>query len=361
MKSNRLAITLIILISGIVLSACAGGATAASSWPGLAVDEQAAYVAFNNHVFAIQLPSGTMRWRYPNERDNSITFYSDPVVSPDGQLIVGGYNNVLYSLNSESGTVNWEFNTASNRYIASPLVAGGNIFAPAADETLYSLDLTGEFRWEFTTEGESWARPVAGEECECIYLPSLDHSIYALNPDNGTQIWQSEKLGGAIVGEPALSEDGTLYLGTFASEVVALNATNGKILWRTSTDGWVWSGPTLVGDRLYVGDLAGNFYALTAQNGDQIWKLSTDQLDGQIVGSPLVVEDDIYIVTQDGTLFNLGSSGNVVWSRTVGGQLYTSPRISGDLILVTPTQSDELLVAFSRDGTKQWGFIPPED
>jgi outer membrane protein assembly factor BamB len=158
-----------------------------------------------------------------------------------------------------------------------------------------------------------------------------------------------------------LSEDGVLYLGTFNSEILAMNAQDGSILWRNPTAGWIWSGSTLVGDRLYFGDLEGYFYALNAQNGEEIWKLAPENLDGQIVGSPLVVEDDIYLVTQNGTLFNLDTSGNILWQQTVGGQLYTTPRLAGDLVLVAPIQIDELLVAFSKEGVKQWGFTPPED
>jgi outer membrane protein assembly factor BamB len=360
MKYKYLAILSILLFSTILLSACAGGATAASSWPGLAVGNETAYVAFNNHVYAVQLSNGTQQWRYPAERDNSITFYADPVLSPDGQLIVGGYNRILYSLNPENGSSNWQFNQAENRYIASPLVNEEGIFAPAADENLYALTLSGQPRWSFTSQDEAWARPASGNDCDCLYLPAMDHTVYAIDPNDGTQIWQSIELGGAIVGEPALSEEGILYIGTFGSEIVALDANNGSVLWRVPTDGWVWSGPTLVDDRLYFGDLDGNFYALDAGDGSEIWQLTPEQLNGEIVGSPLVIEEDIYIATQGGNLYNIDLDGNIDWTQAVGGQLYTTPKEAGDLILVAPTQSDEILVAYSKEGVKEWGFIPPE-
>ena len=361
MKLNHPIVFLIFLIPVLVLSGCAGGVTAASSWPGLTVDELTAYLAYNNHVYAIQIESGTQLWRYPQERDARTTFYADPVLSPDGQLILGGYNNVLYSLNPESGTVNWEFNSAENRYVAPPLVNEQGIFAPAADEKLYALTLSGESRWEFSTQGEAWAQPTAGNECECLYLPTLDHRIYAVDLDNGDELWRSEDFGGAIVGKPALSEDGALYVGSFASEILALDTQGGSVLWRAPTEDWVWSGPTLAGDRLYVGDLEGYFYALNATSGEEIWKLAPGQLDGKIVGSPLVIENDIYVVTESGNLYNLDDSGKIKWTKTVGGKLYTTPRLAGDLILVAPIQIDAVLVAYTREGAKEWEFIPPEE
>jgi outer membrane protein assembly factor BamB len=360
MKFKYLVILTIFLVSSLFLSACAGGATVASSWPGLTSDEESAYVAFNNHVYAVQLENGTQRWRFPAERDNSITFYADPALSPDGQLIVGSYNKILYSLDPESGASNWQFSEAENRYIASPLVNDLGIFAPAADENLYALTLSGQSQWKFTSQDEAWARPAAGNDCDCLYVPAMDHTVYAVDPENGAQIWQSEELGGAIVGEPALSEDGILYTGTFGSEIIAINAQNGSVLWRVPTDGWIWSGPTLIDDRLYFGDLEGNFYALSAEDGSEIWQLTPEQLGGEIVGSPLVVEDEIYLATQNGNLYNLDTTGKIIWTQAVGGPLYTTPRLAGDMILVAPVQTDELLVAYSREGVKQWGFIPPE-
>ena len=95
MKYKQFILILAITIIAVTLSACAGGATQASSWPGLIVDEQYAYVAYNTQVYAVDLVNGTEKWRYPGEPDNNITFYSNPSLSESGQLIVGGYDGVL--------------------------------------------------------------------------------------------------------------------------------------------------------------------------------------------------------------------------------------------------------------------------
>lgn len=358
-KPKHLLFFLTFAILATLLSGCAGGgATTASSWPGLTVDKETAYLAYNTTVYAIQLSNGSVKWRYPSEANRNVSFYADPALSPDGQLIVGSYNHVLYSLDPQNGTMKWDFSEAINRYIASPLVDEQGIFAPNSDDTLYALDLNGNLRWKSETAGESWARPVSGQACECIYLSSMNHSLFALDPADGSVIWQSESLGGSIVGVPALSETGSLYIGTFGSEVLALNSQNGKILWRVPTEDWVWSGPILADDRLYFGDLAGNFYALNAGNGEKIWQLTPEQLDGPIIGSPLVTDDNIYFGTETGTLFALGTSGEILWTQATGGKLYTSPKQGGDLILVAPIQSEELLIGFDQNGAKKWAFVP---
>lgn len=364
MRHKHLIFLLLFFVIAVTLSACAGGVTTATSWPGLTVDDKYAYVAYNTQVYAVDLVNGTERWRYPAEPDNNVTFYADPTLSEDGQLVVGSYDYNLYSLNAESGAQNWVFPDAENRYIASSLIAAENIFSPAADENLYSLDLNGRLQWTFSSEGEAWAKPIPGDNCDCLYLPTMDHSVYAVDAQSGTQIWRSPQLGGAVVGTPAYGEDGTLYVGTFGGKLIKLSSEDGSILgeYTTADDGWIWSGPTISDGVLYFGDLNGYFYAVDANDLSELWKLPPEQLDGEIVGSPLIIEDSIYITTEAGILFKLDTTGKIAWSQTIGdgAKIYTSPRSANDLILVAPIEVDELLVAFNQDGVRQWAFTPAE-
>jgi outer membrane protein assembly factor BamB len=360
MKRKYILICITLLILASTLTACAGGATAATSWPGLLVNGDIAYVAYNTHVYAIQTSNGSEQWRYPAEADNKITFYAEPVLAPDNQLIAGGYNNVLYGLNPSNAGVQWSFTGAKNRYIAAPLATQTGIFAPDADKKVYGLDLQGNENWAYEMKGESWAQPVADSQCKCLYVTSMDHSIYALDPANGNLIWRSGDLGGAMVGTPALDETtGTLYVGTFDKQMLAINTQDGSVVWRFPTAGWVWSGPALSTERLYFGDLDGNFYAVDAANGKIVWQLTPDQLDGAIAGTPLVLDNTIYFTTESGSLYAVDNAGKKMWSQVIGGKLYNGPAEAGDLILVTPINNPDLLVAVSKDGgAKKWSFNP---
>jgi eukaryotic-like serine/threonine-protein kinase len=358
MKLHRLVILTIILILSTLLTACTGEAGLATSWPGLTADENTAYLAFSNQMYAVALDTGAERWRFPAESDNRITLFADPSLSPDGQLIAGGYNNTLYSLDPQSGQVRWEFTQAGNKYLASPLAIEQGIFAPNADNNVYALDLNGNLLWTFNTEGEFWAKPVTDPGCDCIYLTSMDHRIYAIDPANGSLKWESEELGGAIVGSPALGDSGVLYVGTFGREILAVNAEDGSVIWRTPTGGWVWSGPALAGDNLYVGDLDGNFYAMRAADGQIVWSLTPEQLNGAIVGSPLVVEDTLYFSSESGSVYALDTGGRILWTQEIGGRMLAAPVLAGDLLLVAPNQADLQLFALNLDGTRRWTFAP---
>jgi outer membrane protein assembly factor BamB len=343
------------ILLAVSLSACGGAQFIPSGWSGLAVDGDTAYVAFNQYVFAIRVSDGTQIWRHPSGGpDKNKTFYASPALTEDGQVIVGGYNNILYSLSQTDGTEKWNF-PAKDRFIASPLVVGEQIFAPNADGYLYSLDMEGNQLWKFFAGSQLWAEPVTDDQCQCVYLATMDHDLYSLDAKTGLPNWGPVDLGSALLGKPALSDDGVLYSGTFGKEMVAVSAESGNILWRVPTDGWVWAGPVIDGDRLFFGDIAGNFYILNTTNQKYVKKY---QPDGSITSTPWVAEEVVYFTTESGTIYAVDREGNPLWNASVGGKLHTSPIPSEDVILVAPIQTEPVLVAVNDGGTQKWAFTP---
>ena len=361
MKISRFSILFsITILAGLLLSACSGSAGVATSWPGISADGDTGYLAYNTRVYALNLTNGTEKWRYPAKADNKITFFASPVLTPDGQLLAGSYNNQLHSLNPATGeenTTGWPFQ-AKGRFIASPLVTNQAIYAPNADNTLYALDFTGKTLWTFTTGHALWATP--STDGKNLYLSSMDHRVYAVNPSTGSQVWKTEDLGGAVVGTPTVGPDGTLYVGTFAGEMLALDSQTGVVKNRYKTTGWVWAGPALVDNRLYFGDLDGVFYALNAGDLSEVWKVQPDTAATRSISDrPLVIQDTIYFTSESGTLFALDiQNGNPRWSKPIGGKLYSAPVQDGERLLVTPVGAEALVVALDMNGNQVWPFTP---
>ncbi len=346
---------LILLFIAIALSACAGGdRVVASGWAGIAADEEAAYLAYNTQVYAINLANGNLIWRYPAEPDAQVTFYSPPALTEDGQLIVGGYDNVLYSLNPQNGQVNWTFEGAEGRYVGGPHVTKSGIYVPSTDHKVYAIDFNGQQLHDaHITEAEIWATPGGATDGKYVFVASMDHRIYAINAQTGSLSWVTNGLGGAIVGTPALSEDGQLYIGTFAKEMIALNAENGVELWRFPTQDWVWGGPALLDDTLYFGDLSGAFFAVDRQSGVQKWQI---QPGNSVVDTPLVTGEAIYLTAENGLLISVSPEGVNRWQKQFEGNTYAGPVAAGDLILVSTSQPEALLVAFDSNGVQKWTF-----
>jgi outer membrane protein assembly factor BamB len=359
---KRLLLISLVLLGAILLSACSASATT-SSWPGLAADAKMAYLANGSYIYAVRLTDGTKAWQYPDKSGTQL-FYSDPVLTPDGQLLVGssGRDNQLTSLDIATGLQKWAAPfVASDRWVAPPLVVGDTVYAPNNDGTLYALKLaTGEKSWALHFSRDLWGAPVTNGKL--IFVSSLDHFLYAVDPQAQKIVWKVD-LGGSAPGSPVVSADGTtLYVGSFAKKIFAMDAATGSVRWTADTKDWVWSAPILGGDSLFAADISGNIYSLGAPNGKNAWP--SMQPDGSITGSPLVLtgnstpsSDTMVVATESGSLFAFDGNGARVWNLSVGGKIYTSPVAAGDLIVVAPLNTDFLLAGVSKDGKQLlWKF-----
>lgn len=85
----------------------------------------------------------------------------------------------------------------------------------------------GGFRWKVPFFGSD-SEPVIYNET--VYIGSLRGDIYAINPNNGKQIWQFQT--GEVSATP-LIEDGVVYVGSKDQRFYALDAQSGKLKWAT--------------------------------------------------------------------------------------------------------------------------------
>jgi outer membrane protein assembly factor BamB len=357
MKTNRLLLFLALALMAALLSAC-GGSPVATTWPGLAASEEAAYLANGSVIYAVRLSDGEELWRFPEKPGTKLIFYSNPVFTSDGSLLVGssGADRTFFRVDAQTGKSDWYFSGAKDHWIASPLVVGNMIYAPNADGNLYVFDLSipGDDKLIETVKlgGKLWAQPVS--DGNRLYITSLDHSIHTMDLTTYEASMRTQ-LGGAIPGSPALG-DGRLYIGSFDSAMVAINASDGSIAWTTPVKSWVWGGPVLDGGTLYFGDLDGNFYVVDAADGTI---KDSFKPDGAILASPIMVNGNLIFVTESGAVYSLDSGGKLVSLETIAdSKIYTAPVLAGDLILVAPFQGESLLVALDKDGKQIWAFVP---
>lgn len=367
MRKQVLFVTLLLLAAAL-LSGCAGGPVRGTTWPGLAADDSTAFLADGPYVYAIDLKDGNELWRYPADSDNDFVFYSTPVITPDGLVIVGsaGTNHSLIALNPnditrnnnniDSPVVAWTFNEARDQWVAPPLVVDGKLFAVNSDGYLYVLDLqdgqsTKRAVKAIHVDGRLWAQPIT--DGERVFITALDHSVIAVDAETYQVLW-NEDIEGAVAGSAVFGTDGMLYVGSLASQLERFDPVSGKREPILEAENWIWNTPSLDGDTLYFGDLNGRVYAFNTSTGSLNWP--PVQPDGPITASPLVQDEYILIATEPGSLFAIDRDGNVLWTQDVGGKIYTTPVVAGNLILVAPLETDFYLVALDQNGRQVWTF-----
>lgn len=352
MKFKPIPVILFSLLVALLLTSCGAAST---YWPGLTAAEDLAYVSAGSHVYAVRLSDGTEVWRYPEKASGKTIFYTPPVLTDDGQIVVGsaGSDHGLFYLDARTGAYKSQFSGALARWMAAPLAMGGYLYAPGGDGTLYMLDLQGNKLKSFDTGAPLWSQPVS--DGKYIYLAALNHHLYALDPQTLNVVWDTE-LGGAMAGSPALSADGKLYVGNFASKVVALETETGKTLWEAPTDGPVWGGPALDAGLVYVADLQGKIYAFDAASGARAW--NPPQPNGPIIGSPSQQGGLMIFTTETGMVVGVDPEGKVKTLASYQGKIYTPPANAGDLILVAPMETEFVIAAMDANGLQVWTFTP---
>ncbi len=355
MNTKRWTLISLLVLGALLLSACGGRSTISNNWHGLAADAEQAYVASGSFIYAVDLKTGKEAWRYPKEADSKLMFYANPVLTSDGQLLIGsaGSTHPFISLNPKTGKENWteSFTKGRGAWLASPLVFNDRIYAPNTDGYLYILDMEGkEVADPIEIGGALWSAPVT--DGSLIYVASLDHHLHIINPADGISS-ESIDLGSAVPSSPAVGKNG-IYVGSFASTVQFIQPDGGSEV-VAKTENWIWGSPVVDGDTLYYADLNGKVFSLNLANGTQNWESA--QTDAVVAGL-LVAGNQIYVATEAGNLIALDLEGNVVWQKTVGGKIYTTPVLAGDLILVAPYQAAFTLVAYDADGKQAWPFTP---
>ncbi|MGQ9833288.1 MAG: outer membrane protein assembly factor BamB family protein [Candidatus Villigracilaceae bacterium] len=352
MRIRPLSFFLFSLLAVFLLTACSGVSTA---WHGVGADANLAYISAGSYIYAVRLSDGTEAWRYPEKANGKTIFYAPPVLTDDGQLLVGsaGTDHALYYLNAQTGAYKDQFDGALARWVASPLVLDGYVYAPGGDGILYLLDMQGNRLKSFDTGAPLWSQPVT--DGKYIYLAGLNHHLYALEPQTLKIIWDKD-LGGALAGSPALSPDGVLYIGSFGSKVTAIEAASGKTLWEAPTEGAVWGGPALHADLVYAADLKGKIYAFNAKSGERHWQ--PIRPDGPILASPLLWQDMMIFTTETGAVVGVDADGKVKTLSAYQGKIYAPVVGAGDLILVAPLGTDFLLAAVDANGLQAWTFVP---
>lgn len=346
LKARRAQVLLVVILLMLLLSACGSRSVLqASSWPGVSVSEDVAFIAFSQFVYSIDLETGRVLWTFPQEADRGSTFYAPPAVSTDGErLVAGSYNQTVYGLNARSATTTplWVFEEPEDRIIGGPLIVDDTVLVPTAAGRLFALDLTdGLPLWDapFEAQHALWSTPVVAEDH--IYLGGLDHHVYSISLDTGSENWSTD-LSSAITDSPTLT-DGLLLSGTFGGMLSALDASSGQIEWEFQADDSIWGSPAVSDGTAYFGDVSGMAYALEVQTGRELWRQA---LSGPASASPVIIGDLVYFVSEVGSMDALErESGANAWpaSATMVGRLLADPIPSSEGILVPAMESECLI------------------
>lgn len=274
----------------------------------------------------------TVTWQFDNT-DGLSTVTTEPVVAGDA-VIVGTIAGDVIALDRNNGRERWRYFTGGPIF-APPAVADGMIYVGSGDRQVHAIDMqTGAFRWRFATRDAVIATPAVSGDV--VYAGSEDRTLYALDARTGALL-NAFTTGGPIAVAPAVNGN-TVYAGSDDGALYALDTADLSLRWAFAAGSAIASAPLVMSDTVYFGARDGMLYALKAdsasQDGEVVWQLqalepvtgriqwkdgvlfaaaeydliSVDAATGQLrwrrssdgnYGSPLVLDNSIFIMTED--------------------------------------------------------------
>jgi outer membrane protein assembly factor BamB len=370
----------LLVLASLLLAACGG--VSGESWAGLSTtpDGDQIFVSYGKRIAALDPATGERVWSYPDEDDRDAQFFAVPVVADD-TIYVGDYKGRLHAVSRE-GDRRWIYEpdrdklgpltvTPEDRVISGVAVDDEQVYFGLGSRNVVAVSREdGRERWIFETGHGVWATPVlaaANPDDEAsrpvLYVVSLDHHLYALNPANGDKLWDLD-LGGAAPGGLLYdAEHNRAYIGTFLSELLAVDLDTHKIVARYETEGWVWDPPAMEEDLLYFGDLSGHVYAVRITEGgfEEVWKQEVSE-NRAIRATPLLNDEVLVVGSRDKHVYALSKdNGTEQWDKATKGEVLAELRLvpgaESDLVIASTSEADELVVAYQiESGEVDWRY-----
>ncbi len=229
----------------------------------------------------------------------------------------------------------------------SPLTAiGDTIIFGSRDGLLVAVDLSSRrVLWQHKFQGEITGAPtVIGG---LVLAGSWDASVAALDIHSGSLVWH-HRGDSAVAGSVAVDGEIAVW-GHDDGQLVAANLTDGEIIWTMRVGSGTRAAPALPPDRMLVACLDGALRCLS-RKGEQQWEFLTDD---QLLCSPLVLGDVVYLGSRDGSLYAIDlKTGAELWRYRTAYGIYATPAAPGQMLVAVlrrkqvvafapPTSADE--------------------
>ena len=171
--------------------------------------------------------------------------------------------------------------------------------------------------------------------CFIFLLQSL--GAFGANPAVGDQNW-------------AMFHHDLVHSGSSPS--AAPNTNN--ILWNYTTGDNVVSSPAVVDDKVYIGSDDCKVYCLNATTGAKVWSYTT----GNIIfcSYPAVVDGKVYIGSNDDKVYCLdAASGEYIWSYKTDSDVESSPAVANGKVYIG-SEDTKVYCLDAATGTYIWSY-----
>lgn len=186
------------------------------------------------------------------------------------------------------------------------------------------------------------------------YSPTHAETPKAMGPNTSALLW-TRYLSAPIASSPSIA-DSMVFIGTMDGAFHALDMTAGQTIWSISVGSPISSTPAVdEGVIIFGSQKPGKIYAVDEYTGIIRWTYEIPE-GNPVYSSPTIKDRKVFICSSDGFLrvFNL-FEGSSILERYVGGNITSSPAVSGDTVFIT---GNDVQAFDELDGARKWRFDP---
>ena len=189
-----------------------------------------------------------------------------------------------------------------------------------------------------------------------VYVGSMDHKVYAIDRQRGTQVWVRD-IGGSVPGSVAL-DDGLLFVGGVDKKLHALKVEDGTVIWSQFLGHWVWGEALVHEGYVYVGSLDGKLHALRVSDGAERWPAIA--LSSAVRAGPVLLNGYLVMGTESGQVYRIAlDDGQAEVLYTATAAVLSRPAVVGSRIYVGTTVGEVLaLDAGGATASQSWIYPP---
>ncbi|WP_281195273.1 PQQ-binding-like beta-propeller repeat protein [Halorubrum sp. F4] len=293
--------------------------------------EELYFTSLDGNLYNVDATTGEEGWRY----ETSETGWTSPALWDDLVLFTSARDDALYAIDADSGSLSWEFETRDSIW-RSPKVVEDTVYFGSNDQNLYAVDIeSGTEQWRHSTDGAILSVPAVADDR--VYFTSRDDNLYCVDQEDGSELWsvQASDQTDPLIGSPTVVGE-TVVQSARGGPQRGYSTRDGTVLWETDVNGGGGSvhdgilyytvngqdGSTLravdppteevqwtldqaaagniTDDVLYYTGENGAFGAVDLESQNKIWEST---LSADIKGSPLVVDEWVYLPGGDNNLY----------------------------------------------------------
>lgn len=205
---------------------------------------------------------------------------------------------VVHSVDAETGRTHWVTTVGSSRHPTTEISANEKYLALMNGTVLYLLNREdGTVHWSRKTQGIPGAGPaLSGTIC---FAPMFSGAVEAFDVEDPTAFVGHYRSTGRVVIQPIITPDKVLW-PTDRGALYVGHSDQFGIVYRIEAERSLVSQPAYANELFYFTSVDSYLYAIHERDGRVAWTLA---LGEPLRQSPIVLEEYLYVVGDDGTLF----------------------------------------------------------